>query len=133
MAGCMIGWNSFSIVCPALALLGKEMANGITINRMPITRIGQSTLRVIAFSLVLHWGVPRRGVRPLLLRPAVDVQDERVLFRGIEAVGFDDPDLHGLALGASDGHLLARPEVHLLLECGVVCREALSRLVRSFF
>src|ERR1039458_8961052 len=54
------------------------MANGITINRMPITRIGQSTLRVIAFSLVLHWGVAGRGVRLVDICRSVGLwQDDR--------------------------------------------------------
>jgi len=42
------------------------------------TRTGQSTLRVIAFSLVLHWGVPRRGVRLVDICRSVGLwQDDR--------------------------------------------------------
>jgi hypothetical protein len=41
LAGCMIGWKLSSIACPALALLGSEMANGNTIIKTPTTMIGQ--------------------------------------------------------------------------------------------
>jgi hypothetical protein len=37
------------------------MANGITIMRMPITRTGQSTLRAIAFSFVVHTRLPEKA------------------------------------------------------------------------
>jgi hypothetical protein len=49
----------------------------------------------------------------------VDVQDQRVLFRGVEAVGLHDEDLDRLPVGARHGDLLGRAGVDLLLDGGV--------------
>ena len=61
--------------------------------------------------------VAAEGVGPLRLRPAVDVEDERVLLRRVEPVRLDDEDLHRVPVGAGDlDGLLGRADVHLLLD-----------------
>ena len=57
--------------------------------------------------------VAPQGVRPHHLRPAVDVQDQWILLGGIEAVGFHQEDVDGLAIGPLDPLFLRGPEVHL--------------------
>src|SRR5205085_11338178 len=56
--------------------------------------------------------VAAEGVRPLRLRPAVNVDDQRVLLRRVEVVRLDDEDVDLLAVRALHPHLLRRADVH---------------------
>src|SRR5439155_25884006 len=67
--------------------------------------------------------VAAERVAPLILRTAVDVEDERIFPAGIEAVWLDDEDVDLRAGGALDPHPLDRPQVDFLYDVVVQMRE----------